>query len=135
MKKAFGFCVKSASVVLIIIAAALFITAPSVMELFRKDPEVIRLGTLSLRMHCLSLPFTGLMMLTNMLLQTIGKSFQANILAVSRQGLFLIPLLIILSPTVGLFGIQLSQPIADMLSFIVAVPLAITTLKGMNKAI
>ncbi len=132
VKKAFWFCIKSASVVLVIIAAVLFIKAPAVIELFRKDPEVIRLGTLSLKLQSIALPFTGWMILTNMMLQTIGKTFRANLLAVSRQGLFLIPLLIILSSTVGLFGIQLSQPIADIAASLLAIPLSISVLRELN---
>jgi putative MATE family efflux protein len=132
VKKAFWFCVKLASVVLIIISAALFVKAPAVIELFRKDPDVIRIGTLSLRLQCISLPFTGFMILTNMMLQTIGRSFKANLLAFSRQGLFLIPLLIIFSSSFGLFGIQLSQPIADIAACLLAIPLSISTLKELK---
>jgi putative MATE family efflux protein len=133
VKKAFWFCVKAASIILIIIAAVLFIKAPAVIELFRKDPDVIRIGTLSLRLQCISLPFTGWMILTNMMLQTIGKTFQANILAFSRQGLFLIPLLIIFSSAFGLLGIQLSQPIADITTSFLAVFLSIKVLKELKE--
>lgn len=133
VKKAFWFCVRSGSIVLVFIAAALIIKAPAVVALFRKDPEVIRLGTLSLRLQALSLPFSSLMILTNMMLQTIGKTFQANLLAISRQGLFLIPMLLIFSSALGLFGIQLSQPLADIAAFILAVPLAVTVLKSLKE--
>lgn len=135
VKKAFSFCIKSSTVVLILIAAVLFVKAPAVIELFRKDPDVIRLGTISLRLNCFSIPFTAWMIITNMMLQTIGRTFKANLLAVSRQGLFLIPLLIILGSTLNLFGVQLSQPIADIAAFILAVPLSISTLKELNDAV
>ncbi|GHV88068.1 hypothetical protein AGMMS50267_04280 [Spirochaetia bacterium] len=57
VKKAFWFCVKSSFVVLIVIAAAAFIFAPQVIALFRRDdPEVIRIGALSLRFAVPQLP-------------------------------------------------------------------------------
>ncbi len=134
VKKAFWFCVKYSSAALVIIGVVLFIKAPGIIELFRKDPEVISLGTRTLRLQCIAIPFTGWVILTNMMLQTIGQAFKASLLAVSRQGLFLIPLLIILSSFLGLLGIQLAQPAADIATFIMAVPLSISVLKQMNDA-
>jgi Na+-driven multidrug efflux pump len=64
-----------------------------------------------------------------MMLQTMGKAVPASLLAFARQGLFLIPLLVILTPALGVLGIQLSTPIADLFTFILALPLGIRTLK------
>jgi putative MATE family efflux protein len=133
VKKAFWFCVKSSFIVLIVIAAAAFIFAPQVIALFRRDdPEVIRIGALSLRLQCLSFPVTGWVVLCNMMLQTIGKPVEASLIAMSRQGLFLIPLLFILAPLQGLFGIQLCQPAADVAAFVFAIPVAGKVLGGMK---
>jgi putative MATE family efflux protein len=133
VKKAFWFCVKSSFVVLVVIAAAVFIFAPQVIALFRRDdPEVIRIGALSLRMQSISFPFTGWVVRCNMMMQTIGKPVEASLLAMSRQGLFLLPLLLILAPLQGLFGIQLSQPISDALAFFFAIPIAARILAQMK---
>ena len=67
------------------------------------------------------------------MLQTIGKTFNASLLAMSRQGLFFIPAILILPLIFGLFGIQLSQPVADIASFILALPLGIETLNEMKQ--
>lgn len=50
--------------------------------------------------------------------QSVGQSAQASFTALSRQGLFFIPAILILPPIFGILGIQLSQPIADFLTFI-----------------
>ena len=58
-----------------------------------------------------------------MMLQTIRKPVQATLMASSRQGLFFIPLILLLPQWLGLFGVEISQAIADLFSAIVAIPL------------
>ncbi|MDR2403766.1 MAG: MATE family efflux transporter [Spirochaetaceae bacterium] len=133
VKKAFWFCVKISFVALFFIAAAIFIFAPQVIALFRRgDAEVIRIGVLSLRIHCLVFPLTGWVVLCNMMMQTIGKPLEASLLAMSRQGLFLVPFLYILNPLFGLLGIQICQPASDLAAFFFSIPIAVKVLKGMR---
>ena len=107
--------------------------AQGLVSLFRKDPEVIRYGTRSLRFQCISFPLIGWITMCNMMMQTIGKGFRASIMAMSRQGLFFIPLVIILSARMGFLGIQISQPISDGISFIMAIILQSSVLWEMNR--
>jgi putative MATE family efflux protein len=133
VKRAFWFCVKSSLAVLILIALGVFILAPRVIALFRgDDPEVIRIGTLCLRLQCLTFPLTGWVVLCNMMMQTIGKPLEASLLAMSRQGLFLIPALCILSPLFGLTGIQAAPPVSDAAAFFFAIPIAVRVLRKMK---
>ncbi|MDR1507489.1 MAG: MATE family efflux transporter [Treponema sp.] len=133
VKKAFWFCVKFSFLILLVIAAAVFIAAPQIIAIFRKDdPEVIRIGALSMRLQALSFPLTGWVVLSNMFMQTIGKSWEASLLSSARQGLILLPLLFTLAPLLGLLGIQISQPISDAGSFILAIPLMRRVLKEMR---
>jgi putative MATE family efflux protein len=135
VKKAFWFCVKSSLAVLILIAAGVFIFAPQVIAIFRRDdPEVISIGARCLRLQCLSFPLTGWVVLCNMMMQTIGKPVEASLLAMSRQGLFLIPLLFILAPLLGLFGIQIAQPASDFAAFFLAIPITVRVLRQMKPA-
>jgi putative MATE family efflux protein len=134
LKKAFWFCVRLSSAGLLIIAILLSIFAPQVITLFRKgDPEVIRIGALGLRLHCISLPFIAFTVMSNMMTQTMGKAVEASLLAISRQGLFLLPALLILTPLLGLLGIQLSLPVSDLSSFIFAIPLTGKVLRRMGR--
>ncbi|MDO5539512.1 MAG: MATE family efflux transporter [Eubacteriales bacterium] len=122
--EAFWFCVKTAAVVLTVLAVAGFILSPQLVAVFRKDDiEVIRTGTLALRMQCVTLPLTGWIILNNMLFQTIGRTVPASVLAAARQGIFFLPAVLILPLLMGITGIQLAQPAADALSFALALVL------------
>jgi Na+-driven multidrug efflux pump len=63
-----------------------------------------------------------------MMLQTMGKAIPASILAFARQGLFLIPLLLILTPLFHVPGILLAVPLADLFTFILSLPLGLRAL-------
>lgn len=132
VKKALWFCLKISVAWLLVLAAACFVYAPDIVRLFRDDPHVIEVGALSMRLQCLTLPFMSWAILNNMMLQTIGKAVKASILAMSRQGLFLLPSLYILEPRLGVLGIQLAQPISDMATFLLALPLGIGVLREMS---
>lgn len=60
-----------------------------------------------------------------MLLQSIGKARSALILASLRSGIFFIPLIFILPACFGLSGVETAQPIADILSAIVSLPIVL----------
>lgn len=62
---------------------------------------------------------------TNMLLQSLAQNKEATFLALTRQGLYFIPLIFILSSLLGLFGIQITQSISDTLSMLTAIPFAV----------
>ena len=49
--------------------------------------------------------------------QVIGKSLWATLLSAARQGIFFLPLILLLPPLIGLYGVQLTQPLADLFTF------------------
>lgn len=71
--------------------------------------------------------------MSNMMLQSIGKALKASILAAARQGLFFIPLILLLPRIFGLFGVEVCQTVSDVLSFALAVPLCVSVLKEMRE--
>ncbi|MDD3705546.1 MAG: MATE family efflux transporter [Clostridiaceae bacterium] len=130
---AFWFCIKVSAIVLIIISIVLFVFSPQIISVFRKeDAEVIAIGAKALRLYSITFPLSAWIIITNMMLQTIGKGTQASIIAISRQGLFFIPAVIILPHIFGILGVQMSQAISDVFSFALAVPLGISILKEMR---
>ena len=134
VKKAFWFCVRFCCVILFAICVALVIFAPHIIALFRKDDlEVVAIGARGLRLNCISLPFMAGVIMVNMMTQTMGKALEASIVATSRQGLFLIPFLFILTPFMGLLGIQLATPMADLASLIVVIPIMVKILKHLSQ--
>ena len=126
--------VKYATLFLVGISIVGALLAPGIIGLFRKgDAEVIEIGALALRMQCLAFPLTGWIIMSNMMLQSIGKALKASILAAARQGLFFIPLILLLPRIFGLFGVEVCQTVSDVLSFALAVPLCVSVLKEMRE--
>lgn len=134
VREAFWFCVKTASVFLLIISVFGIAFAQPLVTLFRKDdPAVISIGTTALRFQCLAFPLNAWIVMCNMYLQSIGKAVKASIVAASRQGLFFLPLIWILPFFMGLLGVQITQTVSDVLSFCLSVPLGLSVLKEMKK--
>ena len=119
VQEAFWFCVKVSTGALILIAIAGAFCSGGLVCIFRKDPEVIEIGTLALRFQCLTLVLNGWIIMNNMMMQTIGKTTYASVLAASRQGLFFIPAILILPRLFGLLGIQIAQTAADVCTMVV----------------
>ena len=125
VREAFWFCVKVTTVVLIVLGGISFVLSRPIITRFRPDDaEVIAIGTLALRLQLATIPFWGLITMGNMFAQSIGYGVRATIISVSRQGLFLIPALLVLPRLYGLFGIQLAQPVSDVFSFVLTLVLA-----------
>ena len=121
VKKAFKFAVIGGTLFLIIAAILLYVFSEPLIKTMSNDNEVILVGSEILRMQCITLPLLGYFAISSMLMQNIGQYFWASIISISRQGIFYIPLLYILSNIFGQFGIYLLQPVADVLSFGLAV--------------
>ena len=133
VKEAFYFCIKCGSVFLLICAIIGFLFSESIIELFRSDPDVVRVGSAALRWQVISFPLVTTIVLTNMLMQTIRKPIRANLVAAARSGLFFIPLIFILPHFFGLLGVEMCQAWADVCSFIMAVPIAWSAFRDMRR--
>ena len=132
--EAFFFCVKAGTVFLACAGIAGFIFAPEILGLFRKeDAAVLAIGTAALRAQCAALPFQPLSVLSNMLFQSVGKPVQATFVAATRQGIYFIPLIIILPCFFGLRGVELTQCISDFLSFLSCIPLLILFFRDLRR--
>ncbi len=133
--EAYFFCRRVALVFLLVMGVIMFAVSTPIMRLFRKeDAEVIRIGALALKMQCCLLPFQSYTIIGNMLTQSIGYSFRATLTAISKQGLFFIPAILILPSLLGILGLQLAQPVADGLTFVltqVIVVMVVKELRGM----
>ena len=133
VREAFWFSVKVAFIFLVIVGVIVFIFAPEVILLFTKnDAKVLEIGSLALRFQCIVLPLNSFIILANMMLQTMGRAVPATIVAMARQFLCFLPVLFITVPLLGLLGIQLTQPLADLLAFGIAVPFTFRELKKLK---
>ncbi len=134
VRKAFWFSVKIAFFVLLGAAAVAFAFAPQIVELFLKGhPEVTAIGSLALRLQSILLPFSGFIMISNMMLQTMGYAREASLVAVSRQGLFFLPAVLLLPSVMGLLGVQISQTVSDFCALLLTVPLTFKVLRDLKR--
>ena len=134
VKDAYKFCVKYGTLFLVFLAIVSSAYAEAIVRFFRSDPEVIAIGGFALRWQMATLPLNALFTLSNMMLQSIGKGVRATVIASARSGLFLIPSLLILARLLGLLGVQIAQPCADICAFLLTVPLTWSVWRGMNNA-
>lgn len=132
--EAFWFCVKVAVIMLTVFGVVSFgISRPIITAFRREDLQVIEIGTLALRLQLLTMPFQAWVIMVNMLTQSIGYGFRASLVAMGRQGLFLIPALLILPKMFGILGLQMAQPIADMMTFVLATVIVSGILKELGQ--
>ena len=115
------------------ISAICFIFAPQIISLFRKDTEVVKIGSEALRIQCVFLLFFPAAMVVNMLFQSIGKSVHALIISCLQSGLIFIPLCLILPKFYGIKGIEVAQPIAYFLAAAVSFPIMMSFLRHLPK--
>lgn len=133
VREAFYFCVKVGTVALLVISLAGFVFARPLVALFRDDRDVIEIGMLALRFHCVAFPLNVWIIMCNMMLQTIGMAGKASLVASARQGIFFIPLIFILPACMGLLGVQLCQMAADICAFALALPMGAGVLRKLKE--
>lgn len=133
VKKSFWFCIKFSSIFLLIVSVFGFTFSRDLVRIFRKeDLKVIEYGAEALRYQCVTFVLMSWITISNMMLQTMGKVIPASFLAMGRQGILFIPLVFIFPPLLGATGLFLVQPAADILTFLVAIPLQLNALRNLR---
>ena len=131
VKEGFWFCVKISCVVLLAISALGFLFSTNLIALFRDDPDVIKIGSTALRFQCIFFFGQSWIIMSNMMTQSMGKTLPATFLSIARQGLFFIPMVLILPQFLDILGIQMAQSAADVLTLICAIPIQLSVLKNL----
>jgi len=122
-----------ATVCCVAIFFILFFFAEPIMRIFSTDAALIAQGTHAIRLVFVVLFLVGFHMVSSVVFQAIGKVIPTIILSTSRQILFLIPLVLILPRYFGIDGVWLSFPIADTLSFIIALAMVIPLMREFKR--
>ena len=111
---------------LLVISALGYIFAPQTVTLFRaEDGVLVAIGAATLRWQCVAFPLVALFTATGMLFQNIRMTFPATLLSVCRNGLFFLPAILLLPMWLGIQGVQMAQAVADLLTFLLAVPYSV----------
>ena len=133
VRKAAIFTISTAFVFMAVLNSLCWFNAEPLIRLFRDDPEVTAVALPALRYQCIAMFLQPVIIVTNMMFQSIGKSGRATFLACCRQGVCFIPLILTLPRIWGLSGIELCQPIADGLTFCISVPFLLPFLKELKE--
>ncbi|MDP4127317.1 MAG: MATE family efflux transporter [Bacillota bacterium] len=97
----------------------LFPTA--LMSLFSTDPELVRIGANGMRIYLMMLPIIGFQVTVVGYFQATGKPRKSLFLSLSRQLIFLVPMIWILPKFWGLTGVWFAGPVSDFASAILTV--------------
>ena len=118
-----GFCV------VLVLSTLGFLFAAPIVRIFQKSETVIDVGVPALRYSTIGLLFLPLSIPINMLYQSTRRAGVASFLSILRSGALLIPTLLITVHFWSLLGIQISQPISDVLTGLISIPFIVHNLK------
>ena len=130
VRKAFKYNVRVGTVFMSVSAVVLYVFAREFTEVLSRNKDVINIAVDILRIQCLTLPFMAYFATGSMYMQNIGRYYTALIISISRQGIFYIPALFLLTLSLGQKGLYLVQPVADGLAFLLTA--AVVRKKGLE---
>lgn len=113
-----------------VLAVPTMIFPQTIVRLFQKQVDVVEIAVPALRYAMVGLLFMPLFIPVNMMFQSIRKAGIASFLALLRSGLAFIPLLFLLTSLWQILGIQLAQPVSDVITALLNVPFLIYFLKS-----
>ena len=133
VRQAAIFTIKAAFCMLVVLVGLCWVNGDVLIRLFRDDPAVTAVALPAFHYQCLAMLLHPIIVVANMTFQSVGASGRATFLACCRQGVFFIPLILILPRTHGLFGVEICQPIADVLTFLVSLPFLLAFLQQLGR--
>ncbi|RDC49605.1 MATE family efflux transporter, partial [Acinetobacter sp. RIT592] len=118
-KKTLKISLMLATVVFIVGALVIQIAPQLLVGAFNKDQELMNITVNGLRKYAFAMPIVGISIVGSNFIQSIGKAKMSMLLGLLRQVIVLIPMIMILPNFIGLNGIWLAQPTADIVSAII----------------
>lgn len=135
LRKAFRLAV-IASTVICSAGALVGLFAPgAIARLFTSDAELIASVDRHLPMALWAFFFVGYQIVATTLFQSIGEASKSIVLSLARQMLFLIPMLLVLPPVLGLPGVWVSFPASDVLATLVTLLMVSYQFRIINRKI
>lgn len=133
LKSRFLTCLKLSTIISIILGTILtiilFFTSPILVSMFSNNETIINVASNMTRFMIISTPVIGLFFLSIASLQALGKTILAMFVSSLRQGIIFIPLLVMMASLLQIQGIIITQPISDLVSILIALPLVFLALK------
>lgn len=123
VKKAFVFTFWVGTIGMSILGVGTYLFAEDMINWFLgQDREAVAIGTDALRYQCFALPLITITVLCNMTYQAMGRPFSSTLMASCRQGIFFLPAIYLLPRMFGVRGIELAQPVADIVTALCCLP-------------
>ncbi|MCH8567965.1 MAG: MATE family efflux transporter [Balneolales bacterium] len=113
IRKLIRIAVGSATGIALVIFSIIMLGAPWFVQWFTNEQELIDATVPALRIVFLATPLIAVNLIGSAFFQSAGRAFPALVLAVSKQGLLLIPLILVLPLSLGINGIWIAFPLAD----------------------
>lgn len=133
VKKGFVFTILVSNIIIIIFAIISVAFSSEIVKVFRDDSEVIEIGKNALVAGAIGTAFLPITVSTNILYQSLGLNKASVLISIMRSGLFFVPIICFLPRILGLTGVIVAQPCADIISFLAAIPFAIYIYKSIGK--
>lgn len=111
--------IKWAAFLATVIFIVILIFSEPIVAVFTKDAKIISETPNALRIVFAASPIIAIQLIGAAYFQAAGKAIPALLLTLTKQGFFLIPLVLVLPNYYGIFGVWISFPIADILSTLV----------------
>ena len=105
----------------------------SIVSMFNSNAELVKISVDGIRKYLFMMPLIGMSMIGSNYIQSIGNAKQSMFLGLLRQVILLVPMMLILPKFLGLDGVWFSQPVADVISFIITFILVSREVKSHKK--
>ena len=130
--KAFFITVASSTAVLLVGAAVGMVFAEPIVSVFASEEATVAIGVRALRYQLIPAVFSAFYLIGSMMLQNLGKSLRATVMAVCRQGIVFMPLILLLTRLFGLTGALAAQPVSDLISCCIGFPMVLSQIKELR---
>ena len=119
VQKIINLSIRSATLIAFGVFSGIMLFTPYLVSIFTTDTKLIGATTQAMRIAFLATPLIAINLLGSAYFQAIGKAIPALFLALTKQGIFLIPLVLFLPLIWGLDGVWVAFPIADISAAVV----------------
>lgn len=133
VRSAYIFTLLFSTGLMFLFAVVCGIFADGFMHMFSLSEEATEIGSLTLRLQCITMPLLPMNFMAGLTYQVVGNKSLAALLSISRQGLFYIPAVLILPNAFELLGVQSCQAVSDFFAFFFAIPFTIIFFNSLKK--
>lgn len=114
VRLAIDYSIKWSTAFMLFATMTIVLFGQQLMQMFTSDLEVIYFGVRVFLAISVALPFLGYYQIHMVVFQALGKARESFILAIARQGIFFIPMILILPRLFAYNGVVFAQPVADV---------------------